>query len=299
MTNFLKSTILTSSPSAVLVGRIWTKCGPSIITRHNNNIVDITTKHFPTVSSLLNTNNPIAIVKELADTPKSTVLGTVDEVLSDNNTLQLLSPFDLQAHKACGVTFAKSMLERVIEEHAGGDRRKADDFRKDIMKVGWGDIGSIEPGSTESDELRAYLKEIGLWSQYLEVGLGPDAEVFTKCQPMSSVGSGSEIGIHSCSDWNNPEPELVLAVNSTGTIVGATLGNDVNLRDVEGRSALLLGKAKDNNASCSIGPMIRLLDDERKDQEGTFTLSTLSSMNISLNIYGKSDQFHLSDSSSL
>src|SRR5690606_27366505 len=101
----------------------------------------------------------------------------------------------------------------------------------------------------------------GVWSQYLEVAIGKDAEIFTKTQPMASVGFGAQIGIHPESHWNNPEPEVVLAVARTGKIRGATLGNDVNLRDYEGRSALLLGEAKDQNASCAIGPFIRLFDE--------------------------------------
>ena len=282
---------LTTAPSACLLGRVWVPGkGPCVVTTRNNFLIDITTKHFPTVSSLLNARHPHALVQELSTSNTASVVGTVDHVLA---TQHLLSPFDLQAHKACGVTFANSMLERVIEEHTGGDRSKAHTFRQHLLQeLGDIDISSISPGSPESDDLRTYLKSMGLWSQYLEVGLGPDAEVFTKCQPLSSVGAGSHIGIHSCSKWNNPEPELVLAVNARGTIVGATLGNDVNLRDVEGRSALLLGKAKDNNASCSIGPMIRLLD-------GSYTLSTLKEMKIALTVHGESDGFHLSDSSSI
>jgi fumarylacetoacetate (FAA) hydrolase family protein len=100
-----------------------------------------------------------------------------------------------------------------------------------------------------------------MWSQYLEVAIGPDAEIFTKAPVLSTVGWGAEIGIRSDSSWNNPEPEVVLVVNSRGKPVGATLGNDVNLRDFEGRSALLLGKAKDNNASAALGPFIRLFTD--------------------------------------
>ena len=120
----------------------------------------------------------------------------------------------------------------------------------------------------------------------MEVGIGPDAEVFSKSQPMSSVGFGADVGLYPTSKWNNPEPEIVLAVNSAGTIVGATLGNDVNLRDIEGRSALLLGKAKDNNGSCAIGPFVRLFD-------GTFTLDTVREASVSLRIEGADDGFVL------
>ena len=173
----------------------------------------------------------------------------------------LLAPCDLQALKASGVTFATSLLERVIEEQARGDASKADAIRRTITDVIGTDLSKIKPGSEAAMRLKEHLIEQGAWSQYLEVGIGPDAEIFTKAPPMSAVGTGSEIGIRANSSWNNPEPELVLAVSARGAIVGATLGNDVNLRDFEGRSALLLGKAKDNNASCAIGPFIRLLDD--------------------------------------
>ena len=276
------TTTLTKAPTATLVGRLLTPQGPSIVTTHNNYFVDITCPQFPTISSLFNHHDPLSVVQDLAT--RSPVLGTVDPLLAS-----LLSPADLQPVKACGVTFAKSMLERVIEEHTGGDRKQAQGFRQTLTaSLGELDLGTIVPGSSDSKALKAHLSAMGLWSQYLEVGLGPDAEVFTKCQPLSSVGSGADVGIHSCSTWNNPEPELVLAVNRHGRIVGATLGNDVNLRDVEGRSALLLGKAKDNNASCSMGPMVRLLD------EG-FALEDLHTLDIALQIDGTaSDGFQFS-----
>ena len=281
------TTTLTKAPHATLVGRLLTPQGPSIVTTHNNHFVDITCPQFPTISSLFNHHDPLSVVQDLAT--RSPVLGHVEPLLAS-----LLSPADLQPVKACGVTFAKSMLERVIEEHTGGDRTQAQAFRQTLTaSLGELDLSTIVPGSTESKALKAHLSTMGLWSQYLEVGLGPDAEVFTKCQPLSSVGSGADVGIHSCSTWNNPEPELVLAVNRHGRIVGATLGNDVNLRDVEGRSALLLGKAKDNNASCSMGPMVRLLD------KG-FALEDLHTLDIALQIDGTaSDGFQLSDTSAL
>ena len=172
-----------------------------------------------------------------------------------------LPPFDLQAVKACGVTFAQSIIERVIEEKAKGDASQADAIRARCIEILGSSLTSVKAGSDEAQAVKEALIEADMWSQYLEVGIGPDAEVFTKAQPMSSVGWGAEVGLHPVSEWNNPEPEIVLAVNSRGEVKGATLGNDVNLRDVEGRSALLLGKAKDNNASSSIGPFIRLFDD--------------------------------------
>ncbi len=173
----------------------------------------------------------------------------------------LLAPADLQSLKACGVTFVDSLLERVIEEHCGGSAARAADARREIEAQIGNQLRSIRPGSAEADSLKLALQARGLWSQYLEVGLGRQVEVFTKAQPLSAVGLGADIGLHRESAWNNPEPELVLAVSASGRIAGCTLGNDVNLRDFEGRSALLLGAAKDNNASCAIGPFIRLLDD--------------------------------------
>jgi fumarylacetoacetate (FAA) hydrolase family protein len=178
----------------------------------------------------------------------------------DPGSAHFLAPCDLQPVKACGVTFARSMVERVIEERAAGDPAKAEAVRARIGAAIGDSLRSIRPGSEEAARVKAALIAEGLWSQYLEVGIGPDAEVFSKAQPLAAVGPGAEVGLHPVSKWNNPEPEIVLAVSSKGRIVGAALGNDVNLRDVEGRSALLLGKAKDNNASCAIGPMIRLFD---------------------------------------
>jgi fumarylacetoacetate (FAA) hydrolase family protein len=198
---------------------------------------------------------------------------------------QVLAPCDVQAIKACGVTFAVSLLERVIEEQAGGDASKARETRETITALIGSDLSKIRPGSEAAAKLKAELERRGAWSQYMEVGIGPDAEVFSKSQPMSSVGFGSQVGLYPTSHWNNPEPEIVLAVNSRGEIAGATLGNDVNLRDIEGRSALLLGKAKDNNGSCSIGPFIRLFD-------GAFTLDTIRAATLSLRIEGE-DGFEL------
>jgi fumarylacetoacetate (FAA) hydrolase family protein len=204
---------------------------------------------------------------------------------------RLLAPCDLQAIKACGVTFARSMVERVIEERAAGDPARAADIRVRIASAIGDSLRDLVPGSDKAVEVKAVLQSEGLWSQYLEVGIGPDAEVFTKAQPMSAVGWGASVGLHPVSKWNNPEPEVVLAVNSTGRIVGATLGNDVNLRDVEGRSALLLGKAKDNNASASLGPFIRVFD-------STFSLDSVRAMDLSLTVKGL-DGFSLTGHSSM
>ncbi|MDQ2696204.1 MAG: fumarylacetoacetate hydrolase family protein, partial [Pseudomonadota bacterium] len=202
-----------------------------------------------------------------------------------------LAPVDLQAVKACGVTFVASMLERVIEEQARGDPAKAREVREAIAREVGAELAQVRPGSEQAQRLKVALTARGLWSQYLEVGIGPDAEVFTKAQPMSAVGTGAEIGIHPASTWNNPEPEVVMVVAPDGRVVGATLGNDVNLRDVEGRSALLLGKAKDNNASCALGPFIRLFDDG-------FTLDHLRRCRVSVRVEGE-DGFVLDDHSTL
>jgi fumarylacetoacetate (FAA) hydrolase family protein len=203
----------------------------------------------------------------------------------------LLAPCDLQAIKAAGVTFVASMLERVIEEQARGDASRAQAVRQAVVAVIGDNLSAIQPGSASAMRLKDVLVAQGLWSQYLEVGIGPDAEIFTKSQPMSSVGTGAEVGIHPASTWNNPEPEIVLTVNSRGEVRGAALGNDVNLRDFEGRSALLLGKAKDNNASCAIGPFIRLFDEH-------FGIGDVRRCDLAMQVDG-ADGFKLQGASSL
>ena len=251
---------------AVLVGRAFVPAlaGAVLVGVRGDELVDLTAVA-PTASALLNLADPAAAIRAAgtlpALAPLAPVLANSAEDARDPALPWLLAPCDLQAIKAAGVTFVASMLERVIEEQARGDPAKAESVRRAIVAVIGDDLSRVRPGSPEAARLKDALIAQDAWSQYLEVGIGPDAEIFTKAQPMSAVGTGADIGIHPKSEWNNPEPEIVLAVGSHGRTVGATLGNDVNLRDFEGRSALLLGKAKDNNASCAIGPFIRLFDD--------------------------------------
>jgi len=282
--------------TGTLIGRVWVPAsqtgsvaGPSPIILTEESVFDLSSIA-PTCAELLNTGFSLAghNLSELL------CLGSYVEIMSntladqpDSETPYFLSPIDLQSIKACGVTFMVSMLERVIEERAGGDATKAEEVRQKIKDRIDADITSIVPGSPEAEELKAVLQSEGLWSQYLEVGIGPYAEVFTKSQPLSSVGIGAEIGILPYSSWNNPEPETVLIVTPEAKVVGATLGNDVNLRDIEGRSALLLDKAKDNNASCSVGPFIRLFDE-------TYNLEDVRSAEVTLTIKGE-DGFQLKE----
>ncbi|MFN4360657.1 MAG: fumarylacetoacetate hydrolase family protein [Hylemonella sp.] len=249
---------------ATLVGRVWIEgTGPVLVQVRLDGVYDLGTLG-PTMSDLLERPDPAAAVRS----SKGARLGDTAAILKNSSQDErrpalpwFLAPNDLQAIKATGVTFVNSVLERVIEEQARGDADKAESVRRAVVAVIGDNLSSVKPGSPEADKLKEVLVAQGAWSQYLEVAIGPDAEVFTKSAPMSAVGVGAEVGIHPRSHWNNPEPEIVLAVNSRAQVVGATLGNDVNLRDFEGRSALLLGKAKDNNASCAIGPFIRLFDE--------------------------------------
>jgi fumarylacetoacetate (FAA) hydrolase family protein len=223
--------------------------------------------------------------------PLEAVMEGSVEAAGNLSTIHLLAPCDLQAVKACGVTFARSMIERVIEEKAAGNPALAEKMRERVTAIIGDTLRDLKAGSPEAARVKAALIEEGVWSQYLEVGIGPDAEVFSKAQVLASVGWGASVGLHPISRWNNPEPEIVLAVDSQGRIKGATLGNDVNLRDVEGRSALLLGKAKDNNASSSIGPFIRLFD-------GTYSIDDVRSADLSLTISGP-DGFVLKGASTM
>ena len=252
------------------VGRVWREGrGPAVVAVRAGAVVDITARGRASVAELLGRADAAELVRKAPGEP----LGVPDG-------LRWLAPCDLQAVKACGVTFARSMIERVIDERAGGDPARAAAVREKVAGVIGPSLRALVPGSTEAADVKRVLIAEGLWSQYLEVGIGPDAEVFTKCPPMAAVGDGAEVGLHPVSRWNNPEPEVVLAVAPDGRILGATLGNDVNLRDVEGRSALLLGKAKDNNASAAIGPCIRLFD-------AGFTLDHVRRMEVSLKVEGE------------
>ncbi len=262
----------------IFVGRVWRPgIGPCLVTLRDGALVDITSRTVPTMRDLIELDDPVAHVRATPGTPVA--------------EHRLLAPCDLQAVKASGVTFAASMVERVIEEKAAGDAGAAEAIRTRIGAAIGASLRGIKPGSAEAARVKDLLIAEGLWSQYLEVGIGPDAEIFTKCQPMAAVGHGADVGLHPISRWNNPEPEIVLAVDSRGRIKGATLGNDVNLRDVEGRSALLLGKAKDNNASCAIGPMIRLFDAD-------YTLDHVRRAELTLRVEGQ-DGFVLDGASSM
>lgn len=276
-------TLPADGTTGTLVGRAWVPgdpAGPSIISIRGDGVWDIS-RAAPTMSDLLEADDPVALARNAGTRIGDTAAMIANSVESGRDTKQpwFLAPCDLQAIKASGVTFVSSLLERVIEEQARGDLTKADGIRAQITKIIGGDLRAIKPGSEKAMELKRMLIERGAWSQYLEVGIGPDAEIFTKAPSMAAVGTGADIGVHPISTWNNPEPEIVLAVNSKGKTVGATLGNDVNLRDVEGRSALLLGKCKDNNASCAIGPFIRLFDK-------SYTVDDMRKSEVALEING-------------
>lgn len=280
---------MTQLPSdGLFVGRVERPgIGPSLVVLRDGALVDITSREVPTMRDLLEREDAAAYAKSAT----GEAIGTFEDIVAGKDGLSLLAPSDFQAIKASGVTFAASMVERVIEEQAAGDPDRAAGIRARVGNVIGDNLRGIVPGSEKAAEVKALLIKEGLWSQYLEVGIGPDAEIFTKCQPMAAVGYGAEVGLHPISRWNNPEPEIVLAVNSRGEIKGATLGNDVNLRDVEGRSALLLGKAKDNNASCAIGPMVRLFDE-------TYSLDDVRNAELTLTVKGE-DGFLLNGASSM
>ena len=294
----LHTTLPQDPHEALLIGRLWVpNLGPVVVAITPQDVLDLSALA-PTCSDLLEKREAVSLVREFIGagraprlTGTTQALANCDETRRQAQQPWFMAPCDLQAVKASGVTFVASMLERVIEEQARGDASRAEAVRQAVVAVIGDNLRSVKPGSPESAKLKEVLLAQGMWSQYLEVGIGPDAEIFTKAQPMSAVGSGAQVGIHPGSQWNNPEPEIVLAVNSRGEVVGATLGNDVNLRDFEGRSALLLGKAKDNNASCAIGPFIRLFD-------AHFGIDDVRQCDLSLKVQGP-DGFVMQGSSSL
>jgi fumarylacetoacetate (FAA) hydrolase family protein len=290
-----ENTLPVDGLSGTLIGRAWVPGavpGPSPVLLREEGVFDLSAS-FSTMSDLLEHTAPLVAVRQ----SRGRYIGTINELLenthreSDPARPYLLPPADLQVIKAAGVTFASSMIERVIEEQTRGDAASAESVRHLVQSAMGDNLRALKPGSEAATRLKALLIKQGMWSQYLEVGIGPDAEIFTKTPVLAAVGSGSDIGIHRQSEWNNPEPEVVLAVNSRGEVHGVTLGNDVNLRDFEGRSALLLSKAKDNNASCAIGPFIRLFDE-------AFTLDDVRNCVVALHVEGD-DGFVLEGTSSM
>ena len=277
-----KTSLPNDGTAGTLIARVWVPgaaAGPTVVLLRGE---DVHALGIATSSELMEADDPAALARACVRER----LGSIAEILAnsalgprDARAPHFLAPIDLQAIKAAGVTFMRSLLERVIEEQTKGDPSAAERVRHTLAREIGADLASVRPGSEAAQRLKQALIERGLWSQYLEVGIGPDAEIFTKAQPMSAIGTGAEIGLHPASSWNNPEPEVALVANSRGTIVGATLGNDVNLRDFEGRSALLLGKSKDNNGSAAIGPFIRLFD-------RSFTLDDVRATTVDLTVEG-------------
>ncbi|MHC3000004.1 fumarylacetoacetate hydrolase [Microbacterium sp. HJ5] len=272
------------SDDAILIGRVWEPAaeGPTPVLVDDGEVLGLA-RTYPTVSALLEQPDPVAAARSA----RGAAVGSLEEVYAntafderDPGRPWFLAPHDLQAVKAAGVTFAVSMIERVIEERARGDHAAAAELRAFIVERVGGDLRGVQPGSERAAELKSFLIAEGLWSQYLEVGIGPDAEIFTKTAPLASRGTGQRIGVLRSSQWNNPEPEVALAVSSQGAAVGALLANDVNLRDIEGRSALLLPKAKDNNASCATGPFIRLFDDR-------YSIDDVRAAEVSVRVQGR------------
>lgn len=270
---------------ALLVGRVHDPevGGPCVVIVVGQRAIDISDVA-PTVAHLFERHDLFEVLTACAAAPASRRGWDIQDIIDSTTGSvathpSLLAPVDLQVVKAAGVTFVESMLERVIEERAKGDSTRAAEIRSELSELIGGAISSVRPGSEGAARVKEVLIKEDLWSQYLEVGIGPDPEIFTKAPVLSAVGAGMEVGVNSRSTWNNPEPEVVLAVRSDGRAVGATLGNDVNLRDFEGRSALLLTEAKDNNASCALGPFIRIFD-------SSFTMDDVREMEVHLTVTG-------------
>ncbi len=290
-----KSVLPDDGTAGALAGRVWLPeaGGPAVAAIRSDGVFDISAA-FPTMRDLCEAANPARALRQAKGrriASLKAILANTSEQARDAAKPWLLPPIDLQAVKAAGVTFPVSMLERVIEEKARGNPQAAAAIRVEIQKLAGGNLEKLKPGSKQAVALKQALIKQGAWSQYLEVGIGPDAEIFTKAQVLASVGTGADAGLHPISTWNNPEPELVIVISSKGKIVGCTLGNDVNLRDVEGRSALLLSKAKDNNASSAIGPFIRLFDQ-------SYSLDDARKTEVSLKVEGE-DGFVMKGSSSV
>ena len=278
--------------SGTFVGRLHDPevGGPCVVALRGDELVDVT-PHGPTVSALLERADAVDIVRTASGRRWSLAQVVTASLARRTDEPHLLAPVDLQVIKAAGVTFVRSLVERVVEEAARGEPAEAERIRATVLGAAGGRLAEVVPGSPAAERLRAELTAQGLWSQYLEVGIGPDPEIFTKAPVLSAVGHGAHVGVLARSQWNNPEPEVVLVADSRGRAVGVTLGNDVNLRDLEGRSALLLGAAKDNNASCALGPFVRLLD------EG-FTLDDVRRLQVRLQVHGE-DGFVLDEVSSM
>ena len=281
--------------AGALAGRVWRPelAGPAVVAIRAEGVIDIT-RAFPTARDLCEAADPAAALRSATGENLGSLAAIVANTPCDSRDASkpwLLAPIDLQAVKACGVTFPISMLERVIEERARGDLAAAAVLRGEVQRLIGDDLAKLKPGSAQAMALKEALIKQGAWSQYLEVGIGPDAEIFSKCQPMAAIGTGADAGVYPGSSWNNPEPEVVLVINSHGRIIGATLGNDVNLRDVEGRSALLLSKAKDNNASAAVGPFLRFFD-------ATFSLDDVRQTVVTLTVEGE-DNYRLEGASSM